>query len=636
MRAFRAAVGVLAASLLVPLLAAAPASAVSRWTRPEALGAKADWVQIEVSPKGAAVALWAVEGVLRASYRPAGRNWAAPELVARDTYGGEVYIDGDGKATALWLRDGRMHFSDRLPDGTWHADRDAPVEELGVNCEQAFATNADSAGNLVVAWTDNPDCEGYTLRSRVVWRFADGSWGNVKETGELEVQAVTVHDGEATFFATEGGAVTARTATMGDDAGEPETVLEATGQLGVAANARGDVLVALTQTSYVLPGNGTTRLVTRARPAGGEWQPVRMSAWSDGVAGWPSVEVHDDGTGAVAYSWEQSDKHQVRASIGSVSTDEWTPPAAVSGDLADKVTHVDAAAGRDGAAAVAWSTAARRTVSTQASYRPSGGAWQAPETMAGEGPSGLGRRVEVAGYPNGMFTAVFTDGAPMYSDHVDDSVAPSTRMLAPSKDFVTSTRVPVRWRSTDAFARVRDMDVRVRSAGRAGGFSGWSVWLRRTTDTAAPFAGRPGRTYCFSARARDRVGNLGAWSRERCATTPLDDRAFEASGAWTGLTDRSAYRRTLTSATAAGARLRLENVNADRLRLVAHTCRTCGTVRVTHAGRDLGAFSLRSKHATAKHVILLADYPRARRGALVVRVVSRGRAVRVDGVIASR
>ena len=73
---------------------------------------------------------------------------------------------------------------------------------------------------------------------------------------------------------------------------------------------------------------------------------MHTSAWSDGVAGWPTVEVHDDGTGAVGYSWELSDGHQVRASIGDVTTDEWTPPAAVSGDLVDKVTHVDVAAGR--------------------------------------------------------------------------------------------------------------------------------------------------------------------------------------------------------------------------------------------------------------------------------------------------
>jgi len=239
-------------------------------------------------------------------------------------------------------------------------------------------------------------------------------------------------------------------------------------------------------------------------------------------------------------------------------------------------------------------------------------------------------------YPNGMFTAVFVSNAPLFSDHVDDTVAPTTRMVAPRTDFARSTRIPVRWRSVDELARVRDMDVRVRSAGHGGGFSTWSTWKHRTADTSAVFAAKPGRTYCFSARARDRVGNLGAWAGERCAATPIDDRALSSSRGWDRVDDRSAFLGTLTSAESAGDRVSLANVRATTLRLVVRSCPDCGTVRVFHGGRDLGKFSLASPRVHDKRVILLDEYSRVLGGTVVVRVVSSRKPVQIDGVVAAR
>jgi hypothetical protein len=233
-------------------------------------------------------------------------------------------------------------------------------------------------------------------------------------------------------------------------------------------------------------------------------------------------------------------------------------------------------------------------------------------------------------------TAIWSAVSPVSSDYLDDTAAPAAQMVAPGKDYVRGKSIPASWRATDDLAGVWKMAVRVRSARRSGDFSTWSMWFRGTTVTSGVFTGKPGRTYCFSARATDRSGNVGAWSAERCATTPIDDRAFDVRGPWSRVESSTAYGRTLTRTDVSGARLRLADVPARALRLVARTCPTCGKVRVTHGGRDLGVVDLSSGRVRNRRVVLVRDYDRLRHGAVVVRVVGQGRPVSIDGIIASR
>ena len=121
--------------------------------------------------------------------------------------------------------------------------------------------------------------------------------------------------------------------------------------------------------------------------------------------------------------------------------------------------------------------------------------------------------------------------------------------------------------------------------------------------------------YCFSARARDRAGSLGAWSAERCATTPTDDRELYGRG-WARSGDRSAFRRTLTRTRQRGRRLRMENVRVGSLSLLARTCPACSAGRVSHGGRDLGGFKLSSKRRHNRVAIAVIDYTASRRGLL--------------------
>jgi hypothetical protein len=157
-----------------------------------------------------------------------------------------------------------------------------------------------------------------------------------------------------------------------------------------------------------------------------------------------------------------------------------------------------------------------------------------------------------------------------------------------------------------------------------------------TTSTSKNFRVEPQRTYCFSARARDRAGNLGRWGRSRCVATPIDDRAFAASPRWSRLEGRNAYRQTLTMTRSKGERLAVGRVTARQVSLVARTCPECGVVRVTYAGRDLGTLDLSSDSVQVPRVLRLPGVAKRLTGKVVIRVVSRGKPVAIDGIVARR
>jgi fibronectin-binding autotransporter adhesin len=109
----------------------------------------------------------------------------------------------------------------------------------------------------------------------------------------------------------------------------------------------------------------------------------------------------------------------------------------------------------------------------------------------------------------------------------------------------------------------------------------------------------------------------------------LDDRALVAKrGTWTRA---SRDGHTLSVAKRRGAVLTADVKGARRLLLVAETCRTCGTLKVTWRGRVLRRVSLRSRHRALKRVPL-ASFAAPRDGTLRLTLASRGSAA-VDAVI---
>jgi acid phosphatase type 7 len=204
-----------------------------------------------------------------------------------------------------------------------------------------------------------------------------------------------------------------------------------------------------------------------------------------------------------------------------------------------------------------------------------------------------------------------------------------------ARRFQLTTRFLVSWRATDAGSGVASFDARVRRTGPDGTRYAVRSWLDGTTAGSARFRGLPGSTYCFSARARDRDGNMSGWSRWRCTALPLDDRALLQRGGWTHSRAPGFYLGTRSTASRAGARLVRTRLAARHLGLVAVRCPRCGVAELRWNGALLRRVDLSSDRWRAPRVVGKLSFARVRSGTLTVRVVSRGKRIVVDGLAAS-
>jgi len=214
-----------------------------------------------------------------------------------------------------------------------------------------------------------------------------------------------------------------------------------------------------------------------------------------------------------------------------------------------------------------------------------------------------------------------------------DATAPTVSTAAlPS--FLLTSPVTFSYAAADA-SGVASYDVRYRRAGWAdAGFSafaspsGWTGTTARTRTLAVA----PGYEYCLSVRARDTVGNMSAWSPERCTAMPLDDRALaRATTGWTSAASTSAYRSTLTRSVRTGTRLTRSGVRVRRIAVVLTTCPTCGSVDVFLGSTRLGTLRLASAATRTRQVFLLPLRSNVTAGTITLRTLS-GRVVLVDGL----
>jgi uncharacterized membrane protein len=95
------------------------------------------------------------------------------------------------------------------------------------------------------------------------------------------------------------------------------------------------------------------------------------------------------------------------------------------------------------------------------------------------------------------------------------------------------------------------------------------------------------------------------------------------------------YQGTHTSTTRLGAALTRTGARVARVGVVATTCPTCGLVAVSVGGTRVGTVDLRSAVTHRRQLLALAPFP-FRLGAVVVRTLSGGRLVQVDGLALSR
>jgi hypothetical protein len=200
--------------------------------------------------------------------------------------------------------------------------------------------------------------------------------------------------------------------------------------------------------------------------------------------------------------------------------------------------------------------------------------------------------------------------------------------------FALGTSVTFAYSASDT-SGVGSYDVRYRRASWSdSAFQAYvspTGWLRTTATTRA-LAVAPGYEYCFSVRARDALGNLSAWSAERCTGIPLDDRSLQrVTAGWTSLSSTSAYRGTITRSVVTGATLSRSGTHVKRLVLVATTCTTCGYVDVFVNGVRLAHVSLVSTTTSWRRVISLPLLSSATSATITLRT-SGSHPVLIDGL----
>ncbi|MEZ0578063.1 hypothetical protein [Nocardioides sp. MH1] len=212
-----------------------------------------------------------------------------------------------------------------------------------------------------------------------------------------------------------------------------------------------------------------------------------------------------------------------------------------------------------------------------------------------------------------------------------DTVAPTVTMSAPPI-FPPTRSVAVAWTGADATTGIRGYDLRRRRTPLVGAISDWTtpvstLALSRTYDDLAE-----GATYCFEVRATDRATNVGSWAR-RCTAIPVDDRSLSRSAGWSEVAAPGWLDDTALETTERGASV-FRRATTRRVALTALTCPTCGAVAVLVGGTEVGRIDL-SAPSTQRRLLTLPPFAVAT-GALVVKVVSDGKLVRIDSVSSSR
>lgn len=216
-----------------------------------------------------------------------------------------------------------------------------------------------------------------------------------------------------------------------------------------------------------------------------------------------------------------------------------------------------------------------------------------------------------------------------------DDALPTTSTTAPTTPGTIATRVTAAWSGADQGLGVRDFDVRYQRAPWNSAFGTAAFLLKATQARSTTLALGPGYTYCVSTRARDKAGNIGAWSAPKCTALALDDRSLSASAHWTRSTASGYYGGTYTASTTLGATLARTGALTKRLGIVATTCARCGTVGVYVGSTLIGKVSLVSSTTQRHHLLMLPPFS-YRSGTVVLKVLTSGKTVQIDGLVTSR
>ncbi|MFG1814675.1 hypothetical protein ACGFIF_12980 [Kribbella sp. NPDC049174] len=236
-----------------------------------------------------------------------------------------------------------------------------------------------------------------------------------------------------------------------------------------------------------------------------------------------------------------------------------------------------------------------------------------------------------------VVTATEPDGrvTKAYRTVTVDATGPVAQMTGPGYQSSVAATATLTVSATDA-SGVASYDVRYRRATSAGPYGAYVQPWTNTTATSMNLAVAAGYEYCVSVRAKDKLGNVGQWSPERCFSRPLDDRSLTlASTGWVRATGSTFYFGTTTQTTAYGKSL-TRTVQGKRFFLIATRCPTCGSVAVYAGNRYLTTVNLAYPTTHRQVVLGLPVQSTLFSGTLKFVSASSGKLVQIDGLAVGR
>jgi len=196
--------------------------------------------------------------------------------------------------------------------------------------------------------------------------------------------------------------------------------------------------------------------------------------------------------------------------------------------------------------------------------------------------------------------------------------------------------VTVSWSAKDDWSPVASYDMRYRVKEWDGGTWTTVRVLTGSPETSINRRLRTGRTYCFTARARDILGRLGEWRGPTCVVTPTDDRELIRHNVWQLKHAAGYYAGTYLQATRQGSMLTLPLHKAKSAYLLVSRGPLQGKIHVQF-GEFFRDFNLWAPSFKRQAVRLVFDnWWRGISLKLRITVTSAGRQVRVDGVFVGR
>lgn len=186
----------------------------------------------------------------------------------------------------------------------------------------------------------------------------------------------------------------------------------------------------------------------------------------------------------------------------------------------------------------------------------------------------------------------------------------------PQRPVVASRRVPVRLNSNE----------------RDAGFE-CLLDARATPCSAGAWAltGVASGDHVLTARAVDRAGTPSAWSEPFAFSVPSD---LKPRRGWKKRAAAAALDGTVLVSRTRGARLVLRTRRVGELRLYAPTAPSYGKVRIRVGSTGWRTVDLGKARSALREIVVIDQFSGTRRGKVVIEVLTRGRTVKLDAVLA--